>query len=181
MFMELSQFGMLTALCKFTKWPTKLEHRNLIQTIGLDQDLDKLDYDDSRWICLDANGYTERFNDFVGLMGRHVPKDKITVKCMYTRKTNGTDNNNRYCKNWDQARFVYNSEDDRNWLSPIESHNGVWRSPRSLGHIITDLCPTVVGGGGGGTGLDFVMLGGMFGHDECMEKKWESNGQKMKF
>ena len=48
--------------------PTKLEHRNLIQTIGLDQDLDKLDYDDSRWICLDVpNGYTERFNDFVGL------------------------------------------------------------------------------------------------------------------
>ena len=69
MFMELTQFGMLTSLCKFTKCPSKLEHRNLIQTIGLDQDLDKLDYDDSRWICLDVpNGYTERFNDFVGLM-----------------------------------------------------------------------------------------------------------------
>ena len=58
MFMELTQFGMLTALCKFTRWPSNLEHRNLIQTIGLDQDLDVLDYDDSRWICLDAVSYT---------------------------------------------------------------------------------------------------------------------------
>ena len=70
MFMELSRKGMLPALCKFTKWPSNLDStRNLIQTIGLDQDLDVLDYDDSRWICLDvANVYTERFNDYVAKM-----------------------------------------------------------------------------------------------------------------
>ena len=89
---------------------TKLEHRNLIQTIGLDQDLDKLDYDDSRWICLDvANGYTERFNDFVGLIEDMNPtKDKIIIRGnVCTPETNGTDNNgNRYCKNWDRPGSV---------------------------------------------------------------------------
>ncbi|SVE16703.1 uncharacterized protein METZ01_LOCUS469557, partial [marine metagenome] len=58
----LTAHKMLTALCKFEKFQVR---ENLIQTIGLDKNLDELDYDDSEWICLDvANGYTERFNDY---------------------------------------------------------------------------------------------------------------------
>ena len=57
----LEQYDMLTALCKFQPWiPFHLHSSlpNLIQTIGLDQNLDNLHYDDSEWICLDvANGY----------------------------------------------------------------------------------------------------------------------------
>ena len=170
MFMELSQFGMLTALCKFTKWPTKLEHRNLIQTIGLDQDLDKLDYDDSRWICLDvANGYTERFNDFVGLMRRHeATKDKIIIagnvctpeateqiimagadivkigigpgSVCTTRKLTGV--------GYPQLSATMECADAAHGLG---------------GHIITDGGCTVVGdiAKSFGAGADFVMLGGM--------------------
>ncbi len=41
--------------------------KNLIQTIGLDQDIKKLKT--SKWVCLDvANGYTERFNDYVSML-----------------------------------------------------------------------------------------------------------------
>ena len=176
MFMELTQFGMLTALCKFTKWPTKLEHRNLIQTIGLDQDLDKLDYDDSRWICLDvANGYTERFNDFVGLMRRHeATKDKIIIagnvctpeateqillagadivkigigpgSVCTTRKMTGI--------GYPQLSAVIECADAAHGLG---------------GHIVADGGCTVVGdiAKAFGGGADFVMLGGMLaGHNE---------------
>ena len=83
----LSQYDMLTALCKFENWfdawiPSQSEpDSNLIQTIGLDRNLDELDYDDSIWICLDvANGYTERFNDYVSLMRSHeATKNKIII------------------------------------------------------------------------------------------------------
>ena len=62
----LAEYDILTALCKFENF---FYRKNLIQTIGLDQNLDILRYDDSKWICLDvANGYTERFNDYVALM-----------------------------------------------------------------------------------------------------------------
>ena len=84
----LEEYDMLTALCKFVKWDmhgaennTTQWLPNLIQTIGLDKNLDELDYDHSKWICLDvANGYTERFNDYVALMRRHeATKDKIII------------------------------------------------------------------------------------------------------
>ena len=177
MFMELTQFGMLTALCKFTRWPSNLEHRNLIQTIGLDQDLDVLDYDDSRWICLDvANGYTERFNDFVALMRRHAAtKDKIIIagnvctpeateqiimagadivkigigpgSVCTTRKLTGV--------GYPQLSATMECADAAHGLG---------------GHIITDGGCTVVGdiAKSFGGGADFVMLGGMLaGHKEC--------------
>ena len=192
MFMELTQFGMLTALCKFTRWPSNLEHRNLIQTIGLDQDLDKLDYDDSRWICLDvANGYTERFNDFVGLMRRHeATKDKIIIagnvctpeateqiimagadivkigigpgSVCTTRKLTGV--------GYPQLSATMECADAAHGLG---------------GHIITDGGCTVVGdiAKSFGAGADFVMLGGMLaGHAECSgERVGNHNGSKMKF
>ena len=76
----LDEYEMLTALCKFTDWRDE-GWNNLIQTIGLDQNLDTLRYDDSKWICLDvANGYTERFNDYVSKMrGHEASKDKIII------------------------------------------------------------------------------------------------------
>ena len=61
---SLSKHAMLTALCKFLPFEEK---DNLIQTIGLDEDINNLK--PSKWICLDvANGYTERFNDYVSTL-----------------------------------------------------------------------------------------------------------------
>ena len=42
----LDEYEMLTALCKFTDWRDE-GWKNLIQTVGLDQNLDDLMYDDS--------------------------------------------------------------------------------------------------------------------------------------
>ena len=178
MFKELSMKGMLTALCKFIKWPSNLDStRNLIQTIGLDQDLDVLDYDESRWICLDvANGYTERFNDYVAKMrGHEATKDKIIIagnvctpeateqiimagadivkigigpgSVCTTRKMTGV--------GYPQLSATMECADAAHGLG---------------GHIITDGGCTVVGdiAKSFGAGADFVMLGGMLaGHDEC--------------
>ena len=76
----LDEYGMLTALCKFTDWRDE-GWNNLIQTVGLDQNLDDLMYDDSKWIMLDvANGYTERFMEYVELMRSHAAtEDKIII------------------------------------------------------------------------------------------------------
>ena len=176
MFMELTQFGMLTALCKFTRWPSNLEHRNLIQTIGLDQDLDVLDYDESRWICLDvANGYTERFNDYVAKMrGHEATKNKIIIA-------------GNVCTPEATEQIIMAGAD----IVKIGIGPGSVCTTRNLtgvgypqlsatmecadaahglgGHIITDGGCTVVGdiAKSFGAGADFVMLGGMLaGHDE---------------
>ena len=76
----LMEYPMLTALCKFVESTEWGWNKNIIRTIGLDQNLDELT-DDSMWICLDvANGYTERFNDYVALMRRHAAtKDRIII------------------------------------------------------------------------------------------------------
>ena len=87
MYKELKDYDMLTALCKFVTWielrkfTSDNSWSHLIQTIGLDKNLDELDYDHSPWICLDvANGYTERFNDYVSLMRAHeATKNKIII------------------------------------------------------------------------------------------------------
>ena len=64
----LYDYAMLTAICKFT---TYAPLPNAIKTIGLDQNLDEIDYD-LQWVCLDvANGYTERFMSFVEKMRQH--------------------------------------------------------------------------------------------------------------
>jgi len=179
----LSQYDMLTALCKFENWfdawiPSQTEpDSNLIQTIGLDRNLDELDYDDSMWICLDvANGYTERFNDFVSLMRNHeVTKEKIIIagnvctpeateqillagadivkigigpgSVCTTRKMTGV--------GYPQLSATIECADAAHGLG---------------GHIITDGGCTVVGdiAKSFGAGADFVMLGGMLaGHWEC--------------
>jgi len=170
----LSEYGMLTALCKFTQW---VEEQSLIQTIGLDQNLDELMYDDSKWIMLDvANGYTERFMEYVDLMRRHeATKDKIIIagnvctpeateqiilagadivkigigpgSVCTTRKMTGV--------GYPQLSATIECADAAHGLG---------------GHIIADGGCTVVGdiAKAFGAGADFVMLGGMLaGHKEC--------------
>ena len=176
----LEQYDMLTALCKFQPWiPFHLNSPlpNLIQTIGLDQNLDNLHYDDSEWICLDvANGYTERFNDYVTLMRKHeATKEKIIIagnvctpeateqiilagadivkigigpgSVCTTRKMTGV--------GYPQLSCIIECADAAHGLG---------------GHVMSDGGCTVPGdiAKAFGSGADFVMLGGMLaGHDEC--------------
>jgi len=187
MYNALSTYKMLTALCKFTDWPPE-GWNYLIQTIGLDQNLDELDYDDSLWINLDvANGYTERFNDFVEKMrGHEATKNKIIIagnvctpeateqiilagadivkigigpgSVCTTRKMTGV--------GYPQLSATIECADAAHGLG---------------GHIITDGGCSVVGdiAKSFGAGADFVMLGGMLaGHNEC---NGEVNGHKMIF
>jgi len=177
MYGVLSEYKMLTALCKFTDWPNDQYLQYLIQTIGLDQNLDLLRYDESKWVCLDvANGYTERFNDYVALMREHeATKNKIIIagnvctpeateqiilagadivkigigpgSVCTTRKMTGV--------GYPQLSATIECADAAHGLG---------------GHIITDGGCTVVGdiAKSFGAGADFVMLGGMLaGHKEC--------------
>ena len=172
----LDEYEMLTALCKFTDWRDE-GWNNLIQTVGLDQNLDELMYDDSKWIMLDvANGYTERFMEYVDLMRRHeASKDKIIIagnvctpeateqillagadivkigigpgSVCTTRKMTGI--------GYPQLSAVIECADAAHGLG---------------GHIVADGGCTVVGdiAKAFGGGADFVMLGGMLaGHKEC--------------
>ena len=176
MFNAMSEHKMLTALCKFTDWPKNGWHY-LIQTIGLDQNLDALDYDDSHWICLDvANGYTERFNDYVTLMRNHEAiKDKIIVagnvctpeaveqiilegadivkigigpgSVCTTRKMTGV--------GYPQLSCIIECADAAHGLGGHVMSDGGCVSPGDIAKAF-------------GAGADFVMLGGMLaGHDEC--------------
>ena len=176
MFNAMSEHKMLTALCKFTEWP-KNGWQYLIQTIGLDQNLDTLDYDDSHWICLDvANGYTERFNDYVTLMRNHEAiKDKIIVagnvctpeaveqiilegadivkigigpgSVCTTRKMTGV--------GYPQLSCIIECADAAHGLGGHVMSDGGCVSPGDIAKAF-------------GAGADFVMLGGMLaGHDEC--------------
>ena len=175
----LMEYPMLTALCKFVESTEWGWNKNIIRTIGLDQNLDNLPYDSDSapWICLDvANGYTERFNDYVSLMREHeATKDKIIIagnvctpeateqiilagadivkigigpgSVCTTRKMTGV--------GYPQLSATIECADAAHGLG---------------GHIITDGGCTVVGdiAKAFGAGADFVMLGGMLaGHWEC--------------
>ena len=180
----LVEFGMLTAICKFWHY---IPLKNAIKTIGLDANLDEIEYD-LKWICLDvANGYTERFMDFVKKMRQHeATKNSIIIagnvctpeateeiilagadivkigigpgSVCTTRKMTGV--------GFPQLSATIECADAAHGLG---------------GHIITDGGCTVAGdiAKSFGAGADFVMLGGMFaGHDEC---EGEKEGDKMKF
>ena len=185
----LRKYDMLTALCKFLEY-TYQTPSDLIQTIGLDTNLDTIP--ESKWICLDvANGYTERFMNFVEQMRKHeATKDSIIIagnvctpeateqiilagadivkigigpgSVCTTRKMTGV--------GYPQLSATMECADAAHGLG---------------GHIITDGGCTVVGdiAKAFGAGADFVMLGGMLaGHDECMgEKVGNHRGTKMKF
>ena len=183
MYKALKDYDMLTALCKFVTWielrkfTSDNSWSHLIQTIGLDKNLDELDYDHSPWICLDvANGYTERFNDYVSLMRAHeATKNKIIIagnvctpeateqiilagadivkigigpgSVCTTRKMTGV--------GYPQLSCIIECADAAHGLG---------------GHVMSDGGCTVPGdiAKAFGAGADFVMLGGMLaGHDEC--------------
>ena len=186
----LMELPMLTALCKFVESSEWGWNKNIIRTIGLDQNLDEqpYDYPNAPWICLDvANGYTERFNDYVALMREHeATKDKIIIagnvctpeateqillagadvvkigigpgSVCTTRKMTGV--------GYPQLSAVIECADAAHGLG---------------GHIIADGGCTVVGDIAKcfGAGADFVMLGGMLaGHKEC---EGEITDDKMTF
>ena len=176
----LEKYNMLTALCKFQPWiPFNLNSPlpNLIQTLGLDQNLDDLHYDDSPWICLDvANGYTERFNDYVTLMRKHeATKEKIIIagnvctpeaveqiilegadiikigigpgSVCTTRKMTGV--------GYPQLSCIIECADAAHGLGGHVMSDGGCNVPGDIAKAF-------------GAGADFVMLGGMLaGHDEC--------------
>ena len=170
---SLVKHAMLTALCKFVPFEEK---DNLIQTIGLDEDIKNLK--PSKWICLDvANGYTERFSDYVSMLrNSDVFDDSIIIagnvctpeateqiilagadivkigigpgSVCTTRKMTGV--------GYPQLSATIECADAAHGLG---------------GHIITDGGCTVAGdlAKSFGAGADFVMLGGMLaGHDECL-------------
>jgi GMP reductase len=180
----LVEFGMLTAICKFWHY---IPLKNAIKTIGLDANLDEIEYD-LKWICLDvANGYTERFMDFVKKMRQHeATKNSIIIagnvctpeateeiilagadivkigigpgSVCTTRKITGV--------GFPQLSATIECADAAHGLG---------------GHIITDEGCQVPGdiAKSFGAGADFVMLGGMFaGHDEC---EGEVENGKMSF
>ena len=185
----LYDYAMLTAICKFTTYAPVY---NAIKTIGLDQNLDELDYD-LEWVCLDvANGYTERFMDFVDKMRKHeATKNSIIIagnvctpeateqiilagadivkigigpgSVCTTRKMTGV--------GYPQLSATMECADAAHGLG---------------GHIITDGGCAVVGdiAKSFGAGADFVMLGGMLaGHDECAGERtdlvqWDSKTKK---
>ena len=172
----LMEYPMLTALCKFIKSSEWGWNKNIIQTIGLDQDLEELT-NEAQWVCLDvANGYTERFNDYVDKMRNHwATKKRIIIagnvctpeateqillagadvvkigigpgSVCTTRKMTGI--------GYPQLSAVIECADAAHGLG---------------GHIVADGGCTVVGdiAKAFGGGADFVMLGGMLaGHKEC--------------
>ena len=173
------KFDMLVALCKFEKYEPK---DNLIRTIGLDQNLDDIHYDDSPFICLDvANGYTERFCEYVSLMRKHEDTQKkiIIAGNVCTQEATeqiilaGADivkigiGPGSVCTTRKMTGVGYPQ-----LSATIECADAV----HGLGgHIITDGGCTVVGdiAKSFGAGADFVMLGGMLaGHNECAGKEF---------
>ena len=180
----LVKHGMLTAICKFLHY---IPLKNAIKTIGLDYNLDEIEYD-LKWICLDvANGYTEGFMDFVKTIRQHeATKNSIIIagnvctpeateeiilagadivkigigpgSVCTTRKITGV--------GFPQLSATIECADAAHGLG---------------GHIITDGGCQVPGdiAKSFGAGADFVMLGGMFaGHDEC---EGEIENGKMSF
>ena len=191
----LSNDRMLTAACKFINWDlfeSSIRSNYTIRTIGLDQDLNLLEENLGKWICLDvANGYTERFFRFVSLMRSHSKtKDKIiiagnvcTPEAVEQTILAGADvvkigiGPGSACTTREMTGVGYPQLTCIDICSDAAHGLG--------GHIIADGGCVVPGdiAKAFGAGSDFVMLGGMFaGHDECEGEKVLINGeQKMKF
>ena len=169
----LVKHGMLTAICKFLHY---IPLKNAIKTIGLDYNLDEIEYD-LKWICLDvANGYTERFMDFVKTIRQHeATKNSIIIA-------------GNVCKPEATEEIILAGADivkigiGPGSVCTTRKITGVGFPQLSAtiecadaahglgGHIITDGGCQVPGdiAKSFGAGADFVMLGGMFaGHDEC--------------
>jgi GMP reductase len=175
MWSVLSSHNMLTALCKFEEYPVDdniLGLSYLMKTIGLDDDLV---FDSPQWLCIDiANGYTERFIDYINkvrekhsnsiivagnvctpeateqivLAGADVVKIGIGPGSVCTtRKMTGV--------GYPQLSCVIECADAAHGLEGHVMSDGGCTSPGDIAKAF-------------GGGADFVMLGGMLaGHDEC--------------
>ncbi len=168
----LSERNMLTALCKFEKFPENDNLNFLMKTIGLD---DELEFDTPQWLCVDvANGYTERFINYINkvrekhsnsiIVAGNVCTPEVTEQILLagadvvkigigpgsvciTRKMTGV--------GYPQLSCIIECADAAHGLGGHVMSDGGCISP---GDIVKAF----------GAGADFVMLGGMFaGHDEC--------------
>ena len=175
MWSVLSSQNMLTALCKFEEYPVDdniLGLSYLMKTIGLDDDLV---FDSPQWLCIDiANGYTERFIDYINIV-REKHSNSIIVagnvctpeateqivlagadvvkigigpgSVCTTRKMTGV--------GYPQLSCVIECADAAHGLEGHVMSDGGCTSPGDIAKAF-------------GGGADFVMLGGMLaGHDEC--------------
>jgi len=180
---SISNYKMLTALCKFIPFPDNPNLKYLMKTIGLDDDLD---FETPTWLCIDvANGYTERFYNYVENVRHRHNKSIIVAGNVCTPE--GTEQMimagadvckvgigpGSVCTTRKQTGVGYPQ------LSAIiecaDAAHGLG------GHIVGDGGCTVPGdiAKAFGGGADFVMLGGMLaGHKEC----WgEVNDDTMEF
>ena len=168
----LSDYNMLTAICKFIESSEWGWNNNIMRTVGLDHDLE---FQTPTWICIDiANGYTERFFTFINkvrekhsnaiIVAGNVCTPEATEQIMLagadivklgivpgsvctTRKMTGV--------GYPQLSCIIECADAAHGLG---------------GHAMSDGGCTVPGdiAKAFGAGADFVMLGGMLaGHDEC--------------
>jgi GMP reductase len=168
----LMKQNILTALCKFIESSEWGWNKNIMRTIGLDNDLE---FHTPTWLCIDiANGYTERFFNYINKV-REKHSDAIIVagnvctpeateqiilagadivklgigpgSVCTTRKMTGV--------GYPQLSCIIECADAAHGLG---------------GHVMGDGGCTVPGdiAKAFGAGADFVMLGGMLaGHDEC--------------
>ena len=184
MYNALSSYKMLTALCKFVEFPTD-EFRYLIKTVGIDEHI-PMDTTEPIWICIDvANGYTERFINYVNEVRVHNSNSIIIAGNVCTPEATeqiilaGADivkigiGPGSVCTTRKMTGVGYPQLSAT--IECADAAHGLG------GHIITDGGCTVVGdiAKAFGAGADFVMLGGMLaGHDEC---NGEISGDKMLF
>ena len=183
----LSKHKMLTALCKFEEFGNNPDLHYLMRTIGLD---DNLDFESPKWICIDvANGYTERFYDYVEKVRKKHSRSIIVAGNVCTPE--GT-----------EQMIMAGADICKVGIGPgsvciTRKQTGVGYPQLSAiiecadaahglgGHIVGDGGCTVPGdiAKAFGGGADFVMLGGMLaGHAECKgERVGNHRGSKMKF
>jgi len=187
---SLHKYGCLTALTKFISTKELPHSPDVMVTFGITDDVNPDDVPNSvYWICLDvANGYTERFVNYVAVMRKKFP-DKIIVagnvvtaemteqlilagadvvkvgigpgSVCTTRKMTGV--------GYPQLSAIIECADAAHGLG---------------GHIVADGGCTVPGdvAKAFAAGADFVMLGGMLaGHDEGEGKIIEKAYAKEEF
>lgn len=198
---SLAKHGMLTSIHKFTHssdWnDSTLPYTSVIPSTGINDDEAKKtceavlnNHPEIQWVCIDvANGYTERFVDFVKGFREKYPEKIIIAGNVVTGEMTeqlilaGADivkvgiGPGSVCTTRKMTGVGYPQ------LSAViecaDAAHGIG------GHIISDGGCVVPGdiAKAFGAGADFVMLGGMLaGHDECMGEVIELDGKKsMKF
>jgi len=166
------EYNMLTAICKFEEFPVGWIDKNRMRTIGLDDDLE---FKSPTWLCIDiANGYTERFFEFINkvrekhsesiIVAGNVCTPEATEQIILagadivklgigpgsvciTRKMTGV--------GYPQLSCVIECADAAHGLGGHAMSDGGCIVPGDIAKAF-------------GAGADFVMLGGMLaGHDEC--------------